>query len=160
MIDAELLDEEDERPESSHDQLDGAVQSIAEAYPAQESEEEAPQNEEEETNIAEQPQVANDVPEEAPVPEAPVRVVPTKNKKTQVVLDEEDEDEDEIPVRPRNRPSQGATYFPVTFGSTNGGAIAIANSYSTGKGKKKYHKIYDHLLNFFSVFSTRRIRIK
>ena len=35
----------------------------------------------------------------------------------------------------KNRPASGTTYFPVSFGSTNGGAIAIANSYSTGKGE-------------------------
>lgn len=126
-----MLDEEDEQP--SHDHPEGTVQSVAEAYPALESEEDAAQNEEEESNIAEQPQIANDVPEENP--ETPVRVVPTNNKKTQVALDEEDEDEEETPIRTRNRPSSGATYFPVTFGSTNGGAIAIANSYSTGKGE-------------------------
>lgn len=119
-----------------NDQLDGAVQSVAEAYPAPESDD-AEQNEEEEpTFIASRP-VASDTPED--VPETPTLFVPNNNKKTQVQvqLDEEDEeDEDIVPVRSSNRgAAAGNTYFPVHFGSTNGGAIAIANSYSTGKGE-------------------------
>lgn len=131
--DAELIDE-DEQPSS--DSLDGAVQSVAEAYPAGSDEQ---HDEEEQTFIATHP-VANDVPED--VPEAPVHVVPTNNKKTPVVQhDEEDEEDEDVPVRSRNRGTPGSTYFPVTFGSTNGGAIAIANSYSTGKGEKNLNSL-------------------
>lgn len=131
--------------------MDGAVQSVAEAYPAPESDEPEENDEEEQNSVPERP-IANDatpedVPEtptqyvpEAPiqyVPQVPTRYVPNKNKKTQVQIhhDEEDEDDDEIPVRSRKNESKGAVYFPVHFGSTNGGAIAIANSYSTGKGE-------------------------
>lgn len=134
---ADLI-EDDEQP--IHDQLDGAVHSVAEAYPAEEEEEQLEDEEEQKTFVA-PPQPANDVPEDVPaVPEVPAVFVPADNKKTPVQHDEEDdEDEDEvIPVRARKNPSQGATYFPVSFGSTNGGAIAIANSYSTGKGKRKF----------------------
>jgi hypothetical protein len=49
----------------------------------------------------------------------------------------DEEDEETHPVRTRTRggnPNPFNTYFPVSFGSTNGGAIAIANSFSTGKG--------------------------
>lgn len=119
--------------------MDGAVQSVAEAYPAPDKND-ADQNEddvEEEQTFVANPPVAADVPED--VPETPVAVfVPNKNKKTPVQHDEEaedDEEEEDLPVRTRNRAPAGATYFPVTFGSTNGGAIAIANSYSTGKGE-------------------------
>lgn len=144
MTEAELEDEDDQSPS---EQLDGAVQSVAEAYPAPESDDEQNEEEEEEsTSVASRP-VANDEPQipevaESPVevPEAPVRIVPNKNKKTQVQHDEEEEDEEEnhVPVRSRNRGSSGTSYFPVTFGSTNGGAIAIANSYSSGKGEMEY----------------------
>lgn len=136
LIEAELVEDEEDQP------LDGAVQSVAEAYPApdknddDQNEEEV---EEEQAFVANRP-VAADVPED--VPEAPVApFVPNKNKKTPIQHDEEaedDEEEEDLPVRTRNRPQAGATYFPVTFGSTNGGAIAIANSYSTGKGENSF----------------------
>lgn len=138
---AELVDD-DEEP--SKEELDGAVQSIAEAYPAPESEDEQNEDEveeEESTSVANRP-IANDEPQVPELsedkPEVPTRVVPNKNKKTPVPRGGEDEDEDDndVPVRSRNRGSQGPSYFPVSFGSTNGGAIAIANSYSTGKGEK------------------------
>lgn len=81
--------------------------------------------------------VANDEPVDDVPEEQPVRgVVPVENKKTPVVHDDEDDEDDVVPVRSNNKKSHGSTYFPVTFGSTNGGAIAIANSYSTGKGNK------------------------
>ena len=144
--------DEDEQPAS--ETLDGAVQSIAEAYPAPESDDEQHEAEEEEeaTSVANRP-IAHDespVPElaEAPedIPETPTRVVPNKNKKKIIPQNEEEaEDDDEesnVPVRSRNRGSSGTSYFPVTFGSTNGGAIAIANSYSSGKGE--YKLIYNN----------------
>lgn len=137
LTDAEL-EEEDEQP--LNDELDGAVQSVAEAYPAPEAEDEEQheqndQHEEEEQTFIPSRPVASDVPED--VPEIPTRFVPSNNKKTQVQvqLDEEDEDDEVGPVRSSNRGSAGSSYFPVHFGSTNGGAIAIANSYSTGKGE-------------------------
>uniref|UniRef100_A0AAG5D761 DUF4774 domain-containing protein n=1 Tax=Anopheles atroparvus TaxID=41427 RepID=A0AAG5D761_ANOAO len=82
-------------------------------------------------------------------PVAPVLPQPSatdkRKKKVTVQLDsEEDQDDqsDETSFGTRrggsgsNRPASanGGPMFPVTFGSTNGGAIAIANSYSTGKG--------------------------
>lgn len=143
FTEAELVDEDEEEQPPS-EQLDGAVQSIAEAYPAPTDDDEQNEEEEESTSVAirpvasDEPQVPElaDAPEDAP--ETPVRVVPNKNKKTQVQHNEDEDDEEEdsdVPVRSRNRGSSGPSYFPVTFGSTNGGAIAIANSYSTGKGK-------------------------
>jgi hypothetical protein len=147
MTEAELL-EEDEQP--LNDQLDGAVSSVAEAYPAEEEED---QIEDEPAYAAPAPpQAANDAPvEDVPAPEAPTRFVPSDNKKTPVQHDEEDEEELEnvAPVRSRNHPPAGATYFPVTFGSTNGGAIAIANSYSTGKGEKNLKICIQEGKNFF-----------
>lgn len=87
------------------------------------------------------PEVAHDDPNDE-IPEGPNAIVPhNNNKNTPVLNDEEpenDDDEDEvIPKKHKNRASSGSTYFPVSFGSTNGGAIAIANSYSTGKGESR-----------------------
>lgn len=128
-IDAELAEEEEQNTE-----LEGGVQSVAEAYPNPSFEEELEQNDDEEQTFDQVPNRKNPnvVPLADEVPEVPVRDVPTTNRKTPVQSDEEDEDE--YPVRTKSRGPAGATYFPVTFGSTNGGAIAIANSYSTGKG--------------------------
>lgn len=124
------MTEHEEHSES--DTLDGAVQSIAEAY----DDSEQKSGEEEQTSVASVP-VASDVPED--IPEVPVvHFVPQGHKKTPVQLDEDDDDEDDdvVPVRANNRGAPGSTFFPVSFGSTNGGAIAIANSYSTGKGEQ------------------------
>ena len=137
-------EEENEEPHAAH--------SVAEAYPggpdhhsAEENtevsldEDQSPENVIPQENII-PPEIAHDDPNDE-IPETPVAVVPNKNKKTPAVAhDEEEEDEDEeeeknVPKRTKNRSASGTTYFPVSFGSTNGGAIAIANSYSTGKGE-------------------------
>lgn len=131
--DAEQVEDEDQAVG-----LDGAVQSVATAFDPQADFEDdvpsdLPNNDELPEPVA---PVANDEPaEDFPVNPQAVPV-PNDNRKTPVAHDEEDEDEEpeERPLRNRNRPSAGNTYFPVTFGSTNGGAIAIANAYSTGKG--------------------------
>lgn len=52
---------------------------------------------------------------------------------------ENNEDDDFVPVDAKvQQPGQGSwplnNFFPIAFGSTSGGAIAIANSFSTGKG--------------------------
>jgi hypothetical protein len=126
--------DEDEQSLNDQSDLPGASHSVAEAYPA-------PENDEAEQPEDEQPAIAHDVPEDLPADVPAIAFVPQDNKKNnktpQIQHDEEDEEDDEevAPPRARKSGSQGATYFPVTFGSTNGGAIAIANSYSTGKGK-------------------------
>ncbi|XP_051859633.1 translation initiation factor IF-2 isoform X2 [Drosophila albomicans] len=38
------------------------------------------------------------------------------------------------PAKPAKKPLPAGTFFPIDFGGTNGGAIAIANSFSTGEG--------------------------
>lgn len=61
--------------------------------------------------------------------------------------DEHDNVEDDYPARPQkpNRQNKGQsptyTYFPLTFGRTAGGTVAIANAYSTGKGAVRSHAI-------------------
>lgn len=85
----------------------------------------------------------------------PVDTTVNRKKKVYVKLDEkpedeaadDDDDEDEeayyvpVPSKKKKQSSNGknpgsgiTSYFPISFGSTAGGAIAIANSFSTGKG--------------------------
>lgn len=80
--------------------------------------------------------VAADEPTEA----EPAAVVPQKKKKVELV--DADEDDNDVPFNSNApRPSNGGngqwplnSFFPMNFGSTSGGAIAVANSFSTGKG--------------------------
>lgn len=137
---------------------DEHVHAVAEAYPEQfpldQGEKNIPADEDHEEPINEvapqtdSPQIKTpeavvaDEPVAAEVPEAPVvaldPVVKAPKKNVRVELEEEEEDDAVAPFGGR-RGSQAApqphhTFFPVNFGSTSGGAIAIANSYSTGKG--------------------------
>lgn len=93
----------------------------------------------------------------APLPVLPITpAVATPKRKVHVEVDipsDDDENEsDEEDVFPFvNRPkkpakSDGAayppyTFFPVNFGRTSGGAIAVANAFSTGKGAARSHAI-------------------
>ncbi|XP_055630860.1 uncharacterized protein LOC129771345 isoform X1 [Toxorhynchites rutilus septentrionalis] len=65
----------------------------------------------------------------------PALAVPDMKKKVSVQI-ESDEDEEEVQVSRAGGkvPALPNSYFPINFGSTNGGAIAVANAYSTGKG--------------------------
>uniref|UniRef100_A0A182N9K3 Transmembrane protein n=1 Tax=Anopheles dirus TaxID=7168 RepID=A0A182N9K3_9DIPT len=128
-----------------------SVQSFADAYPA----EALPENELPEADDGGQlePEANDgagelDFPAEEPLEDVPAPLVPPsasdkRKKKVTVQLDsasdEDEQDEQEVSFGTRrgsgSRPSAPAgPMFPVTFGSTSGGAIAIANSYSTGKG--------------------------
>lgn len=130
-LDNEQLEDEDQ---GLNEPLDGAVQSVATAFdPQADAEADVEQNEGEPQNYPVRPIANDEVVDDIPEEPAQVVPVPNNNRKTPIAHDEEDED-DEVPTRSRNRGAQGNTFFPVTFGSTNGGAIAIANSYSTGKG--------------------------
>lgn len=146
------------------EQNDEAV-SIAEAYPAAAADEEQDEVAADEPQHDEQPEfldapAADEAPLADPVAVAPV---PKKKNKVTIELDTQADDEevavlgDEVPVykkpqRPAARPSRPAygpapsnpihTYFPINFGNTNGGAIAVANAYSTGqKGGARSHAI-------------------
>uniref|UniRef100_A0A336M5D6 CSON004364 protein n=1 Tax=Culicoides sonorensis TaxID=179676 RepID=A0A336M5D6_CULSO len=81
-----------------------------------------------------------DVPEQdVPVQDdTPLADTPLKPKKTKVEVhldtqNDDDDDDDYAPAR-RGGSSGSNTYFPIKFGNTNGGAIAIANAFSNGKG--------------------------
>ncbi|XP_052860026.1 uncharacterized protein LOC128267260 [Anopheles cruzii] len=132
-----------------------AVQSFADAYPAEASpENDIPYGDEGDLladpgasnadSAFDGPSVVDDVGLE---PLVPAVAVPDKQKKkvTTVQLDSASEEDDDAGEEQSavsfgtrrgssSKPSAGGSMFPVTFGSTNGGAIAIANSYSTGKG--------------------------
>ncbi|XP_035913661.1 uncharacterized protein LOC118512813 isoform X1 [Anopheles stephensi] len=133
-----------------------SVQSFADAYPA----EAVPENEipfsdegalDQDSNVGteldfplENEEPLEDIPASVPLA-VPTTVTDKRKKKVTVQLDsasaEDDQEDEEVSFGTRrgsgSRPSAGGSggpMFPVTFGSTNGGAIAIANSYSTGKG--------------------------
>lgn len=59
--------------------------------------------------------------------------------------EEADDEDDEVspPTKGSKRPAQAwpHTFFPMNFGKTFGGSIAVANSYSTGKGSAISHAI-------------------
>ncbi|XP_065074074.1 uncharacterized protein LOC135698122 [Ochlerotatus camptorhynchus] len=127
---------------------DSNVQSVAEAYPEEQFPlEDVPQDEQfplEDVPQYDVPAVHEVEPEE-PIADEPVAaapavpaVIPDKKKKKKVTVqldsDEEEEQDSQVSRRGASRPATPSAYFPINFGSTSGGAIAIANSYSTGKG--------------------------
>ncbi|KAJ6641572.1 hypothetical protein Bhyg_06512 [Pseudolycoriella hygida] len=69
----------------------------------------------------------------------PAKPIVAQPPKINVDIENVEDDEEIIPVNTKKQPpSQGSwplhNFFPITFGSSSGGAIAIANSFSTGKG--------------------------
>ncbi|XP_019546223.3 uncharacterized protein LOC109416608 [Aedes albopictus] len=117
---------------------DPNVEAVAEANPAEvpvedESNQDAPAvNEtEDEESVADEPTAAPVAPAVAPatVPEK-------KKKKVPAVPVDSDEEEEQVTKGGRRGASDSAApnaFFPISFGSTSGGPIAIANSYNTGK---------------------------
>ncbi|CRL00072.1 CLUMA_CG013355, isoform A [Clunio marinus] len=134
---AELID--DEQEQRFNEQPEGSVQSVANAYPAYDNDDDRKYEESDPNNPAAS-YPAGDYPV-APQPEytPPIGVQPTDVAKTednehhQANEDDDEEEEENFPLRANNRRPSSNHYFPVTFGSTYGGAIAIANSYSAGK---------------------------
>lgn len=116
---------------------------MAEAYPA-EQEESDPEVEvyrEPSKPVKELKPLPENIPQEVPV-EIPDQVKtplhPQRRKKipapAQEAEDDEEEEEDYRPRKGSKSQSPINTYFPLHFGSNAGAAIAVANSYSTGKG--------------------------
>jgi hypothetical protein len=102
--------------------------------PAEEYEPPHQHDEDEEIEQQQHPVAPADLPAAAhdEIPETPVKKAPAVPQSDEK---DDDEEEEQVQIKKSSRGSNGITYFPVSFGSTNGGAIAIANSYSTGKGK-------------------------
>lgn len=65
---------------------------------------------------------------------------------TEAAAEEEAIEEEEVapPTKGSKRPTQQAwphTFFPMVFGRTSGGSIAVSNSYTTGKGNAMSHSV-------------------
>lgn len=117
-----------------------SINAVAEAYPEADDE---PQQSEPESDVSAQSdfEFGNDTPVgDAPAPpqevaqDVAVSGVAEPSRDPTVELHHDDEDDYQAPRRPSSRDGGTNTYFPITFGSTNGGAIAIANAFSNGKG--------------------------
>lgn len=134
---------EDEQPLQDGDSL-----SVAEAYPSADDSSallaaDVPlENEIQSDNSNEEYPLVQADPAFVPVaPQQDSHVAPSKkNKKKKAptpapVEEEEEEDEDEIvPSANKGGKQWPNSFFPMNFGRTSGGAIAVANSFSTGKG--------------------------
>ncbi|XP_065074108.1 uncharacterized protein LOC135698136 isoform X2 [Ochlerotatus camptorhynchus] len=112
---------------------DPNVQSVADVYPG----EQFPLEDEVQQDVP----AFHELEAEEPIADesfaaAPAVIPDKKKKKVTVQLDsaEEDEQDTQVSRRGASRPAAPNAYFPINFGSASGGAIAIANSYSTGKG--------------------------
>ncbi|EAT32928.1 AAEL014834-PA [Aedes aegypti] len=116
------------------------VESVAEAYPSEqfpledEAQPDVPAIYEEE---AEEP--IADEPLAAPANPAVVSAsIPERKKKSKTPVKADSDEKEEQDAQSERRGASGSAapnaYFPINFGSANGGAIAVANSYSTGQG--------------------------
>lgn len=140
---------------------DGNVEAIAEAYPeepihgtVQYDQGEEQYNEVLPLNAAPVSEATETIAPVANGPEIQTTVAP--KKKVHIALDipekhdetDEDDDDDQYPYAPQkpNKPSKNGgspvyTFFPVNFGRTAGGTIAVANAYSQGRGAVRSHAI-------------------
>ncbi len=125
------------------DESTGNAVSIAESYPEEPSDTEHHQEEENDVLFESNPTISYE-----PLPQKN-NIAPTATPATPLIAqppkinveieNDENEEDDVVPADPKKQqPSQGSwplnNFFPISFGSTSGGAIAIANSFSTGKG--------------------------
>ncbi|XP_017956819.1 uncharacterized protein LOC108651539 isoform X1 [Drosophila navojoa] len=83
--------------------------------------------------------VADDVDEDeeelaAPVPIKPVAKYPARVPNARRPVAKKPVPVADKPVKKPAAPLPAGTFFPINFGGTSGGAIAIANSFSTGEG--------------------------
>lgn len=96
----------------------------------------------------EAPRTTTIVPVIVPARKKKVRVelAPVPEVKKTVQEDDEEYEEDDVPffAKPQKRKNAGQSpysFFPLHFGNTSGGAIAVANSFSTSKGGASSHAI-------------------
>lgn len=76
---------------------------------------------------------------------AAIEHFPPETPTEESAAEEADDEQDEhVPATKDNKhPTQAwpHIYFPMKFGRTSGGSIAVANSFSTGKGNAVSHAI-------------------
>lgn len=130
--------------EQSPDESNGNAVSIAEAYPEESHDTEL--NQENEVFFEPKPTITYETipPSDNIKPTSPATAKPiiAQPPKINVDIENNEDDDDFVPVvtKVQQQPGQGQgswplnNFFPIAFGSTSGGAIAIANSFSTGKG--------------------------
>lgn len=144
---------------------DGDAFSVAEAYPA-EADDASAQVAADESHDDAYPQAdvgayeaAAPVAAQHDAPVAPPKKHSSNKKKVVAAAapapaassaedDDDDADDEFVPaVTKAGRPGGAApaqfpqSFFPMNFGSTSGGAIAVANSFSTGKGGAASHAV-------------------
>lgn len=81
------------------------------------------------------------MPDDVPLATAKPAVT---SRKPKVHLEINDDEEDFAPYPPKGQQNgqfPPYSFFPVNFGRTAGGAIAVANAFSTGKGAARSHAI-------------------
>lgn len=74
---------------------------------------------------------------------APVPSPPQPQEKDIESADEDDDEdgEEEPSYVPAFAAKQPHTFFPMQFGNMRGGAVAVANAFSTGKGTAASHAV-------------------
>lgn len=130
--------------EESADESSGNAVSIAEAYPEEEESHDTEFHQENEILGEPNPTISYEpIPQKETIaPTAtPAKPLIAHPPKINVELENTEDEDDIVPVNTKQQqPSQDQgswplnSFFPISFGSTSGGAIAIANSFSTGKG--------------------------
>lgn len=128
--------------DQSPDESSGNAVSIAESYPEEDESQDTELQQENEVLFEPKPTISYE-----PIPQkentaptsTPAKPIIAQPPKINVEIESTEDEDDIVPVNTKEqRPSQGSwplnNFFPISFGSTSGGAIAIANSFSTGKG--------------------------
>lgn len=129
--------------EQSADESSGNAISIAEAYPEEEDSQDTELHHENEVIFEPNPTISYEpLPQKeniAPT-ETPAKPIVAQPPKINVEIESNEDEDDIVPVNTKvqQQPNPASwplnNFFPISFGSTSGGAIAIANSFSTGKG--------------------------
>lgn len=114
--------------------------SIAEAFPEEEEShgQDSELQQENEVLFETGPTISYEpLPQKESAPTAkPAKPIVAQPPKINVEIESNEGEDDIVPLNTKTQ--QGSwplnNFFPISFGSTSGGAIAIANSFSTGKG--------------------------
>ncbi|KAG4073880.1 hypothetical protein HA402_014085 [Bradysia odoriphaga] len=121
----------------------GNAVSIAESYPEEDQNSDSESHQDNDVLFESGPSISYEpIPQKnnvAPTATSANPIVAQPPKINVEIETNEENDDDIVPANTKGQqPSQGSwplhNFFPISFGSTSGGAIAIANSFSTGKG--------------------------